>query len=244
MSDQGPTPGTAGPDTRRLFVSYSRKDREVASRVSQLLRVTGATVFRDEDSIRPGTRWTVVLETEIRAAGCVIVFWSAAAAASGEVRKEYLAAVELGKDVLPLLLDDTPLPAELAVYQWLDFRDFVTLRAGVSRPVWGRPLRKLVLGVEAIGRFLRDRWVALWAALRRRRASPAEERLKQIGGPKSLQELERGVGRGGVRSDDSDLERQYTRMARAIGRRLVNAPALPPPPDRPPRALGGNGPAN
>ena len=51
-----------------------------------------------------------------------MVFWCSHSRSSEEVRKEYTAAIEQQKEVLPLLIDDTPLPAELAEYQYIDFR--------------------------------------------------------------------------------------------------------------------------
>lgn len=79
-------------------------------------------MFRDADGIPSGKQWRMVLEAELQAAGCVLVLWSENAARSAEVRKEYLSAIDLGKDVAPVLLDSTPLPAELAPNMWVDLR--------------------------------------------------------------------------------------------------------------------------
>ena len=53
------------------------------------------------------------------------MFWCRHASESKEVSSEWQAAVEQGKDVLPLLLDDTPVPSELGAFQWIDFRGAV-----------------------------------------------------------------------------------------------------------------------
>jgi len=55
----------------------------------------------------------------------VVVFWCDHASRSNEVAKEWKAAIEQEKDLLPLLLDATPLPPELGEFQWIDFRGTV-----------------------------------------------------------------------------------------------------------------------
>jgi hypothetical protein len=86
------------------------------------MRVTGGQVFRDEDSIPPATRWREVLASALTEADVVVVFWSCHSATSKEVSAEWKRAQELGKAVLPVLLDDTPMPHELTAFQYLDFR--------------------------------------------------------------------------------------------------------------------------
>jgi hypothetical protein len=54
-----------------------------------------------------------------------VVFWCTHSEQSEEVKKEYDTAIELEKNVLPILLDSTPVPTSLSVYQWLDFRAVV-----------------------------------------------------------------------------------------------------------------------
>ncbi len=55
----------------------------------------------------------------------IVVFWCEHSSASEEVAREYTLGIELGKDVLPVLLDATPLPPDLARFQWVDFRRLV-----------------------------------------------------------------------------------------------------------------------
>jgi hypothetical protein len=55
----------------------------------------------------------------------VVIFWCDHASRSDEVAKEWKAAIEQQKDLLPLLLDATPLPSELGEFQWIDFRETV-----------------------------------------------------------------------------------------------------------------------
>jgi hypothetical protein len=52
------------------------------------MRTTGASVFRDEDSIDPGKRWRVIITKTIEKAVTIVVFWSVNASGSREVAKE------------------------------------------------------------------------------------------------------------------------------------------------------------
>lgn len=108
---------------KRLFVCYSRRDARAVAGLVALLRVTGAPVFRDEDSIAPGLHWRAAITEALSDADAVIVFWSAHAASSEEVRAEYDAAIAGGRTVIPVLLDHVPLCRTLEPYQGLDFSE-------------------------------------------------------------------------------------------------------------------------
>ena len=93
--------------------------------VIRLLRASKSLVFQDVDSIRPGKKWRDEIAAALASADQVMVFWCDHSALSPEVKKEWGEALRLEKDVIPLLLDSTPLPPELAGYQWIDFRVLV-----------------------------------------------------------------------------------------------------------------------
>ncbi|MBY0484090.1 toll/interleukin-1 receptor domain-containing protein [Nitrosomonas sp.] len=120
---------------RLLFASYSRHDREIVKQLCALLRISGTEVFRDEDAIRPGKKWRAVLADNLQRADCVLLFWSANAAISAAVRDEYQDAMSHKVDIAPVLLDGTPLPSSLAEYQWLDFRNVVSVSPVPNRPL-------------------------------------------------------------------------------------------------------------
>lgn len=106
-----------------IFVSYSPADNELVSAIVSLLCASNsALAYCDADSIRRSGRWREELETAISEANVVLVFWCHHSNTSYEVRKEFALALEQGKDVLPLLLDGTPLPSKLADRRSIDFR--------------------------------------------------------------------------------------------------------------------------
>jgi hypothetical protein len=106
-----------------IFVSYSPADNELISAIVSILCASnGALVYCDADSLRTSGRWRDEVGTAISEANVVLVFWCHHSHTSYEVRKEFALALEQGKDVLPLLLDSTPLPSKLADRRCIDFR--------------------------------------------------------------------------------------------------------------------------
>ena len=111
--------------TQNIFVSYSHRDAELVSPVVKLLRLNTPLVFHDTDSIPTGKKWREQVSHALDQAHLVVLFWCAHSSRSDEVENEYRSALQLHKDILPVLLDDTPLPAALGEFQWIDFRSVV-----------------------------------------------------------------------------------------------------------------------
>lgn len=108
-----------------VFVSYSHDDSPLVGPVVKLLRANKSLVFLDSDNIPGGSKWRDEIAGALKQAQLVVVFWCGHSSTSNAVCNEWSAAINLGKDVLPLLLDATPLPDQLREYQWIDFRSVV-----------------------------------------------------------------------------------------------------------------------
>lgn len=131
----------------QIFVSYSRTDSaRVAAHVA-MLRAGGASLFMDTRSLEPGDMWEKVIQERLKASERVIVFWSKAAAKSSWVKREYEQAIALGIRVVPVRLDDTPLPRALASRQALQ-----AAAEDQDRPHWFiGVLRSLAILVVSVG---------------------------------------------------------------------------------------------
>jgi hypothetical protein len=103
-----------------VFVSYSRRDKDVIAPLVDLLRATGQSVFRDTDHIPAGSRWRMVLTDAIDRCRTLLLFWCHHSAGSAEVEKEYRQALTQNKIVVPVLIDPTELTDELAELQAID----------------------------------------------------------------------------------------------------------------------------
>jgi hypothetical protein len=90
-----------------IFISYGRKDRTVASQLATRLEAEGWTVFWDHDLLS-GEKWPEVIETEVRAACCVVVLWSGASIKARWVLAEANLGIERGILVPALLGPVTP----------------------------------------------------------------------------------------------------------------------------------------
>jgi hypothetical protein len=109
-----------------LVVSYSRVDRPqvraVVALLKAALRGVDRAVFWDED-FEPGEPWFEQLCQHIDAAPQLFVFWCEHAAQSPQVRREFSYAMQRGKRVVPVLMDNTALVPELAQIHGIDLRD-------------------------------------------------------------------------------------------------------------------------
>jgi len=129
------------------FLSYSSQDRATVERVAEELRATGIETWLDRDQIVGGDRLVEAIGEGIARAGYCFLFWSATAARSRWVQSELDAAYLRWADarsllLVPLRLDDTPLPELLKAISYLDFR--VSPDDGIAQ------LRKFI-GKEGFG---------------------------------------------------------------------------------------------
>jgi hypothetical protein len=112
-----------------LVISYAREDKPLVHAVVALLDtamgdVVTKAVFWDEHLV-PGQPWFEQIAHHIDEAPRVFVFWCRHAAASKEMKREFVYALDRSKQVVPVLLDDTPLAPELAPMHGLDLRGAV-----------------------------------------------------------------------------------------------------------------------
>lgn len=135
-----------------LFVSYSRDDRERVRRVVDGLEKQGWSVWWDPN-ILPGERYAQTIDAELKAAKCVLAVWSENSAQSDWVHEE----AEDGKTrgiLLPVLLDDIPIPRGFRRLQTVDLSDWkgdpkhpgwVYVVAAAKRFVQGGPIPPIKL---------------------------------------------------------------------------------------------------
>lgn len=101
-------------------ILYSREDADPAGRLQQVVALYDQ-VFMDRDML-PGVAWRQEIAGRIRSSKRVLVLWSTHAATSMELGAEWRLALAFGVPVVPVLLDDTPLPATLDEVQGIDWR--------------------------------------------------------------------------------------------------------------------------
>src|ERR1043166_3304149 len=115
------------------FISYSHEDAELVGTLFDLLMSVGS-VFLDKANLVPGDRWRMRVDDAISSSAVFLLFWCQHSAASKAVEKEYRLAVCAQKRIVPVLLDITPLPAELREFQWVDLSRALNVHFGGYRP--------------------------------------------------------------------------------------------------------------
>lgn len=98
---------------KRIFFSYSSFHSEDVHRIAEILNIV-TPVSLDKWFLKPGKNWSDSIDRNIVKSNYVFVFWCNHAAISTEVNREIEIARDASIDVIPILLDSTKLPEELA----------------------------------------------------------------------------------------------------------------------------------
>ena len=95
------------PNEAKVFLSYSRKDRERASAIADALRARHFGVFKDTDDILPTEEWRDRLQQLIDEADTVVFLLSPHSANSQVCAWEVEYAHSLNKRIAPIVIDET-----------------------------------------------------------------------------------------------------------------------------------------
>ncbi|MBC6936360.1 MAG: TIR domain-containing protein [Chloroflexi bacterium] len=108
-----------------VFLSYSRRDRDVMRYIRESLEVSGISVWSDEN-LEPGSKsWRGVVETAIERAGCLVALLSPDAKQSEWVGEELNYAKIHGVRIFTVLVrgeEGSAIPLGLTGMQWVDMR--------------------------------------------------------------------------------------------------------------------------
>ena len=129
-----------GPTMTTVFVSYSHKDADQASRVVEALKDADFDVFWDR-RVDSGDKWRRTIETHLNAADCVLVLWTSHSVESDWVIEEANLAKDRGT-LLPYRIGDVRVPFGFGEVQaqalqfsgnQLDATSRALIAAGVAR---------------------------------------------------------------------------------------------------------------
>lgn len=108
-------------EDKTIFFSYSRDNSDFVINLAKELRTAGAKVWLDQLDIKPGTRWDKSIEEALKQSGTLLVVLSKSSVASDNVMDEVSYALEEGKTVVPVLLEECEIPFRLRRLQFADF---------------------------------------------------------------------------------------------------------------------------
>lgn len=102
-----------------IFLSYSHRDNLVASQIKLALGAAGYQVQGDESEIKGGQEWASVIEESIKKADLIVSIISHSANESSWVRRELVYADNLQKPIVPIKVDDSPIPLMIIDRQYI-----------------------------------------------------------------------------------------------------------------------------
>ena len=118
-----------------VFISYSRRDGEFASRLHDALAERGYDVWIDREDIPPSAKWFDEIRSGIAEADGVVFVISPDSAASEVCVRELELATDLGKRIVPAVCrepDGVPVPEAAASLNWVFLRDSDDFTDGVA----------------------------------------------------------------------------------------------------------------
>jgi hypothetical protein len=128
-----------------LFVSYSHKDERVVLPLVGMNEDIQQAAWVDYLHTMPGSKWDDEHKEAIDNSYRLILLWSKNSASSENVEKEWRWALECGTPIVPVLLDDTPLPSEISNLHGVSLKEYVVSRKGIL----------------SLGRFPPSEWMGL-----------------------------------------------------------------------------------
>ena len=128
---------------KKLFISYSRKDKQVAQRVADALDIEGYDVFWDAE-IPPGQKFDAYIFSQLEQSHAVVVLWSKHSIDSDYVKEE--ADYARSNTVLvPLRIDETILPFG---FTRIHTTDLLHWNGSIQDPEWRRVVSALELSLQ------------------------------------------------------------------------------------------------
>jgi hypothetical protein len=99
-----------------IFLNYSARDREAAGQLLAWLKAQNYPVWSDRD-LPLGTDFAAEIRAQIEQAQALLTIWSQHAVISSWVRAEAQFALDRGVRLIPIRIDNSPLPVPFNVYQ-------------------------------------------------------------------------------------------------------------------------------
>ncbi len=105
-----------------VFVSYARENSEFVLRLAQQLKENNIPIWLDQFDIQKGERWDRAIEAALDQATHILLVLSQASVDSENVRDEVDYAIDEGKQLVPILIEDCKIPLRVRRHQHIDFR--------------------------------------------------------------------------------------------------------------------------
>ena len=105
----------------RTFISYSRVNKQFALKLVSELKAAGFSIWMDQFDIPTGKRWDDEIENALRECEIFLIIITPASIASENAKDEIGYAIDHGKRIMPVLLEECEIPLRLRRLQYVDF---------------------------------------------------------------------------------------------------------------------------
>ncbi|MBI1393967.1 MAG: SUMF1/EgtB/PvdO family nonheme iron enzyme [Alphaproteobacteria bacterium] len=132
-----------------IFISYSRNDRDIVSKMAAALAGEGFNVWWDTE-IPPGSTFSEVIDARLKESDCVLVVWSMSSVRSNWVQEEADDGMQSGR-LIPVMIDPIELPRG---FKRVQTADLTSWRGDRNAPEWRRvvdEIRRLVAPARGAG---------------------------------------------------------------------------------------------
>lgn len=106
---------------RKVFISYSRKDQDFATRLAKSLLQVGYDVWLDIEDIPAGIKWSTAIQNALQTSEIMLVILSPDSMASVNVEDEWQYFLDRGKPIIPILWRPCEIHFQLSRLQYIDF---------------------------------------------------------------------------------------------------------------------------
>lgn len=106
---------------KRIFISYSRRDKQFATRLAQSLTNNGADVWIDMEDIPAGVKWSTAIQQGLKTCDIMLVIVSPDSMQSTNVEDEWQYYLDRGKPILPILWRPADMHFQINRIQYIDF---------------------------------------------------------------------------------------------------------------------------
>jgi formylglycine-generating enzyme required for sulfatase activity len=103
------------------FISYSRVNSDFAVRLAQDLKSADFDVWLDQLDIPTGARWDDEIEKALEKSAAFMIILSPESIQSQNVKDEIGYAIDAGKHILPVVIENCKVPFRLRRFQYVDF---------------------------------------------------------------------------------------------------------------------------
>lgn len=146
-----------------IFVSYSRRDQEIVNRFVGMMETAGMNVWIDREKIQAGRLWRTQIVQAIDTCDSFVLMLSTNSAASDNVRREIDLALDSGRNIFIMLLEQVKLTADMR-YQLIGLQHIDVKLLGLSKavklltetlreeivPVQDQPVRQAELVIQGV----------------------------------------------------------------------------------------------